>query len=153
MIHNSKGYIEEQSNTSQVIESESISCNFWYALIALVIGLFHGIRFIYPTNSGSRAAHRFQVGPYFTNLVDMCSTNKINEDRKKKEHKKAIFSFWKILLIILVLTEEMGTRQFPPGQLLPRIIAPEHLLPGQLAPAQFRPRKIVPDSCTWTISS
>ena len=48
-IHRDK--IEQQSNTSSVIESNSSNCNFWEALIALAIGLLkYGIRFSYATN-------------------------------------------------------------------------------------------------------
>ena len=51
------------SNASQVIESDSNNCNFRDALIAPVIGLFHGIPFFYPTNRESLAAFRLSGGP------------------------------------------------------------------------------------------
>ena len=56
LIHNPMGCVEEQSNASQVTESDSSNCDFWDALIDLVIGLLHGICFFYPTNIESLAA-------------------------------------------------------------------------------------------------
>ena len=43
----SKEIIEEQSNTSQVIDLDSRNVRFPDARIALVIGLFHGIRYCF----------------------------------------------------------------------------------------------------------
>ena len=43
----SKGIIEEQSNTSQVTDLDSRNVRFADARIALVIGLFHGIRYYF----------------------------------------------------------------------------------------------------------
>ena len=50
----SKGMKMNDSNASQVIQSDS--SNFWEALIAPEIGLFHGICLFYPRNYESFAA-------------------------------------------------------------------------------------------------
>ena len=38
--------VKEQSNTSQVTESDSSNCNFRNTLIVPIIGLFHESRFL-----------------------------------------------------------------------------------------------------------
>ena len=57
-IHNPKGYTEQQSNTSQVIQSDSSKYKFREALVTPEIGLFHGIRLFYPRNPESYATFR-----------------------------------------------------------------------------------------------
>ena len=59
---------EQQSNTTQVIESDLSNCNFRDALIARVIGLFHGIHLFYPTNLESLAAFRLSGRPILCEL-------------------------------------------------------------------------------------
>ena len=93
--------VEEESNISQAIESNSSNCNFRDAVIAAVIGLFHGIRFFYPTNHESPAAFRLPGQP-FVNSVYMCGTNKKSRTVYifKKSIKKQYRFFEKVWLIL-----------------------------------------------------
>ena len=65
----------KNSNASQVIESDSSSCNFRDALIAPVKGLFHGIHFFAQQTVSILLPFVYQVDPYFVKSIDMCSTN------------------------------------------------------------------------------
>ena len=59
---------EQQSNTSQVIQSNSSNCKFREAVIAPEISLFHGIRLFYPKNPESYAAFRLSGRPILCEL-------------------------------------------------------------------------------------
>ena len=67
------------SNASQVIESDSNNCNFRDALIAPVIGLFHGIRFFIQQSVSLLLPFVYQVDSYFLNSIDMCNANEITK--------------------------------------------------------------------------
>ena len=92
-IHSPKGQAEEQSNISQVNESDSSNWNFRDALIVPVKGLFHGIRFFTQETVSLLLPIVYQVDPYFVNSIDMCSTNGITKTglHIQKKHKKIIF--------------------------------------------------------------
>ena len=83
------------SNTSQVTESDSNNCNFRDALIAPVIGLFHGIPFFTQQTVSLWLPFVYQVDPYFVNSIDMCNTNEIIKTGIyiQKKHEKIIFFF------------------------------------------------------------
>ena len=71
-IHRDK--IEQQSNTSSVIESNSRNCNFWEALIAFAIGLLeYGTRFYYATKREFLAVFRLQKHLLADVLQNRCS--------------------------------------------------------------------------------
>ena len=61
------GQVEEQSNTSQVIESDSSNCDhcFQDVIIAPLIGLFHEISFFSQQTVSLLLPFVYQVDPYF----------------------------------------------------------------------------------------
>ena len=59
------GQVEEQSNTSHVIESDSSNCDFQDVIIAPLIGLFHEISFFSQQTVSLLLPFVYQVDPYF----------------------------------------------------------------------------------------
>ena len=123
-IHNPKRSVKEQSNTTQVTESDSSNCNFRDTLIVPVRGLFHGIHFFYLSNREYLAACRLNLAafrfPYFVDSADVCNTNEIMKQPRlvyifKKSIKKLHYSFFEkviSLVISLVFTEEIAFKHF-----------------------------------------
>ena len=60
--------LNNRATQSQVIQSDSSSCNCQEALIAPEIGLFHGIRLFYPRNPESYAAFFLSGGTILCEL-------------------------------------------------------------------------------------
>ena len=76
----SKGMkVEEESNISQAIESNSSNCNFRDALIAAVIGLFHGIRFFTQRTMNLLLLSVYQVNPLWIQFI--CVVRIKNQER------------------------------------------------------------------------
>ena len=63
-----QGYTEQESNTSQAIQSDSSKCKFREALITPEVGLLHGIRLFYPRNPESYAVFRLSGRPILCEL-------------------------------------------------------------------------------------
>ena len=84
---------------SKVIESDSSDCNFRDALIAPVIGFFHGIHFFTQQTVSLLLPFVYQIDPYFVNSIDICSSNEITKTGiyNQKGHNIYIYIYIYIL--------------------------------------------------------
>ena len=80
---------------SKIIELDSSDCNFRDALIAPVIGFFHGICFFTQQTVSLLLPFVYQIDPYYVNSIDICSSNEITKTGiyNQKRHNIYIYIY------------------------------------------------------------